>query len=900
MNGCCIPGTLLAVDYWRTRNCPAKLFFLSHMHADHTSGLSSSWKDRIYCSEISAKLLKAKFNIRDELICPLETGMSHVVDLDVLNSITITVTLIDAHHCPGAVMFLFEGYFGTILYTGDFRFCDAMLRDLDILSGKIIDVLYFDNTYNSEEFYLPSREYAKEQVMQIIEDNQNREIVLGMHSLGKEDLLVDIARRFQTWIVVSPEKMSLVKLLDLPDVFTTDISAGWIRVEKNMKITKKNIAIWNKEQDTIAILPTALYFNSQDYTHTSNIHVVPYSDHSSYYELLEFVAHIKPKRLIPIVKEGNSYAKRSITHLQHFDTYLDQSPQFFFTIPEVLQNISFNSVPTVKNVTQKTIVSGSKRKHSLGVQFYDSPEKQQVPKRPKLDDEDPTDENCVFKKNIELSMVEMNEDTTVIMNVDENSHLLGENSHLTCVTQQKDVSHSNILYYFQRKGTTLSDNPEVRCSTSPKSLSKTEHNLTKDYLSTENNCGQNEEVEAVKTEPIGNPQDPRGTSELTSPKLFVLPETEQKLNDDLSTENNCSQNEEVIAVKTETSDNTQSSWDASEPTSPKSSVLPETEHNHDYLITENNCSEGKQFIAVNTGASGKSYFQDKAGLTAPKSVVLPESEHNLNAGSSTENNCSQVKTRASGNSTNPCDTSELTSAKSVVLPETEHNLYNENHSSQIENMIGSIKTGTSGNPQDFQNTSELTPLKSVALPDTEHDLNDGLSTENNCQKVKTGTSGNYPGSHDASELTSPKSSSSLCLRTENNYSQGREVKVETGASGNSSDSLKSTELTCVSRAAKSSSSNPVEPSFDLKKCQKVTDTSDHRSCTASCSYILSISDITELLESQVETAMLDDLNSNHKVDAEYFKSLVMGLKPEHMMKTKEEKQRCLYEAFQMF
>lgn len=45
-------------------------------------------------------------------IRPLEVGQRHAVGEEV------TVTLLDANHCPGSVMFLFEGAFGTILYTG--------------------------------------------------------------------------------------------------------------------------------------------------------------------------------------------------------------------------------------------------------------------------------------------------------------------------------------------------------------------------------------------------------------------------------------------------------------------------------------------------------------------------------------------------------------------------------------------------------------------------------------------------------------------------------------------------------------------------------------------------------------------------------------------------------------
>lgn len=77
-----------------------------------------------------------------------------MIALDEHGEETMTVTLLDAHHCPGAVMFLFEGYFGRILCTGDFRFHPSMI---DEFRGRQIDVAYVDNTYCTPIAVFPSR-----------------------------------------------------------------------------------------------------------------------------------------------------------------------------------------------------------------------------------------------------------------------------------------------------------------------------------------------------------------------------------------------------------------------------------------------------------------------------------------------------------------------------------------------------------------------------------------------------------------------------------------------------------------------------------------------------------------------------------------------------------------------
>lgn len=56
--------------------------------------------------------------VKEHWIHSLELGEPYLLPMDDIGKEKLTVTLIDANHCPGSVMFLFEGYFGSILYTG--------------------------------------------------------------------------------------------------------------------------------------------------------------------------------------------------------------------------------------------------------------------------------------------------------------------------------------------------------------------------------------------------------------------------------------------------------------------------------------------------------------------------------------------------------------------------------------------------------------------------------------------------------------------------------------------------------------------------------------------------------------------------------------------------------------
>ena len=147
-------------------NNGASVFLLTHCHADHLVGLENiNFSGTIYCSQITKDLLKLKSKYSHNLNYVRALDLDQNYELFVGGQV-VTLTLISANHCPGAVMFLVETEAGkSVLCTGDLRAEKWWLESLknnnpyllpytSKLKQRQLDNIYLDTTfgYRGEPF----------------------------------------------------------------------------------------------------------------------------------------------------------------------------------------------------------------------------------------------------------------------------------------------------------------------------------------------------------------------------------------------------------------------------------------------------------------------------------------------------------------------------------------------------------------------------------------------------------------------------------------------------------------------------------------------------------------------------------------------------------------------------
>lgn len=311
-----IEGSKIVMDAFKYGEIPGVLFyFLSHFHYDHFIGLSKQWKKKIYCSNITANLVKLKYRYLSKYVVPLPMNEQIAIG-------DFFVTLLPANHCPGAAIFCFKlPNNKCILHTGDFRADLNLVNNLQDIGCKFSTV-YLDTTFLNPKYNFPAQnevvDFTTSKVMDCLQLYPKTLVLYGTYTIGKEKIFLDLAKKLNKKVYVTTEKLKLLKCLEDKEVekyLTTDKDATNIQVVP-MNQLKKNLlyktlnncsATYTK---ILAIKPTGWAFKNglqNDISFDSKVILMelPYSEHSSFDELENFVKTIKPEKIIPTVNVGS-------------------------------------------------------------------------------------------------------------------------------------------------------------------------------------------------------------------------------------------------------------------------------------------------------------------------------------------------------------------------------------------------------------------------------------------------------------------------------------------------------------------------------------------------------------------------------------------------------------------
>ncbi|XP_026489022.2 DNA cross-link repair 1A protein-like [Vanessa tameamea] len=308
-----VTGTHFAVDAFSYGEIPnIKHYFLTHFHSDHYMGLNRNFNKMLFCSKITADL------------CVLRLGVSfkrvHIINLDETIVIDgVEVTAIDANHCPGALMFVFTLPNGkSILHTGDFRASDVM-ESYPVFWNKDVHTIYLDTTYCNPRYDFPKQDQSLEMALNLLREKKTALekvgkkfssvlIVCGTYTIGKEKFFHGMARRVGCTVWACPEKDLVLQTVEGRSFSLVPPQSCQLHVVPMRDLTHEKMRSYLANlkgafSEVVAFKPSGWENGKSPSVEKDSvtIHGIPYSEHSSFSELIRFVKFLKPKQVIPTV-----------------------------------------------------------------------------------------------------------------------------------------------------------------------------------------------------------------------------------------------------------------------------------------------------------------------------------------------------------------------------------------------------------------------------------------------------------------------------------------------------------------------------------------------------------------------------------------------------------------------
>ncbi|KAL6752292.1 beta-lactamase-like protein [Haematococcus lacustris] len=294
---------------------------LTHFHADHYRGLTKSFSlGKVVCSAVTAQLVSTKLRVpmSNLLVLPMNQAVE-VAD-------GVSLTLVDANHCPGAAMVIATAPgMRPVLHTGDCRLSSHMFEqpELQALRGSRCR-LVLDTTYCDPQYCFPSQEETLRYTLEAVKAeafNPRCLFVFGTYTIGKERLFLEVARALNKKVYVNKEKMQILSCCNLaPDymrLLTTNHMETNLHAVPLFKVNMEGLgaimAGYNGRYSTVVgVQPTGWAMErSKGQGPVAGgrrvakgsvvLHKVPYSEHSSFRELHDFVSWLQPGEILPSV-----------------------------------------------------------------------------------------------------------------------------------------------------------------------------------------------------------------------------------------------------------------------------------------------------------------------------------------------------------------------------------------------------------------------------------------------------------------------------------------------------------------------------------------------------------------------------------------------------------------------